>query len=187
MALPQWGELFNKINCEEYLEYIPHSDPYVRVLDNEVFPNIRRSYLHMVVRRTPIFPCIEVPKCLIEHTDTHKCLINDDNGGCVRVFLPVEIQKYYKIRDSEERLNMDFVMNFYECHDISRVMASWWREDKKYTNWSTRWYTMANLMETYIYLMALICRLYGEKDCSRFSLACMPLAYIVAIFGSGFN
>jgi hypothetical protein len=42
-------------------------------------------------------------------------------------------------------------------------------------------------MEPYIYLMALICRLYGEKDCSRFSKAWMPLAYIVAISGSSFN
>jgi hypothetical protein len=187
MALPHWGELFNKISREEYPEYIPHSDPDVRALDDEVFPNIRRSYLHMVARRTPIFPCIEVLKWLIDHTDTHKCLINDDNGGCVRVFLPVEVQKYYKLRDPEERLNTDFVVKFYECHDTSRVMASWWREDKKYTNRSTGWYGMTNLREPYIYLMALICRLYGEKDCSRFSEAWMPLAYTVAISGSGFN
>jgi hypothetical protein len=66
-------------------------------------------------------------------------------------------------------------------------MASWWREDKKYTNHSTSWYQTTNLREPYIYLMALICRLYGEKDCSRFSEAWMPLAYTVAISGSGFN
>jgi hypothetical protein len=44
-----------------------------------------------------------------------------------------------------------------------------------------------NLREPYIYLMALICRLYGEKDCSRFSEAWMPLAYTVAISGRSFN
>jgi hypothetical protein len=66
-------------------------------------------------------------------------------------------------------------------------MASWWREDKKYTNQSTDWYQTTNLREPYIYLMALICRLYGEKDCSIFSEAWMPLAYTVAISGSGFN
>jgi hypothetical protein len=37
MALPHWGELFNKISREEYPEYIPHSDPDVRALDDEVF------------------------------------------------------------------------------------------------------------------------------------------------------
>jgi hypothetical protein len=35
--------------------------------------------------------------------------------------------------------------------------------------------------------MALISRLYGEKDCSKFSEAWMPLAYIVAISGRSFN
>ena len=35
--------------------------------------------------------------------------------------------------------------------------------------------------------MALLCRLHGEKDYSRFSEAWMPLAYIVAISGIGFN
>jgi hypothetical protein len=117
MALPHWGEIFNKISREEYLEYIPHSDPDVRVLDDEVFLNIRRSYLHMVASKTPIFPSIEVLKWFINHTDTHKCLINDENGGCVGVFLPVEVQKYYKLRDLEERLNTYFFVKFYERHD----------------------------------------------------------------------
>ena len=39
-TLPQWGELFKNISWEDYLEYIPHSDPDVRALDNELFPNI---------------------------------------------------------------------------------------------------------------------------------------------------
>jgi hypothetical protein len=73
----------------------------------------------MVASRTPVFPCIEVLKWLIDHTDGHKCLINDENGGCIRVFLPTEVQKYYKLRDSEERLNTDFIVKFYELHDTS--------------------------------------------------------------------
>jgi hypothetical protein len=56
VMLPQWGDLFNRINQEEYPEYIPHNDPDVRALDDQVFPNIRRSYLHMVACRTPVFP-----------------------------------------------------------------------------------------------------------------------------------
>jgi hypothetical protein len=66
-------------------------------------------------------------------------------------------------------------------------MASWWREDKKYTNWTSRWYPTANLQKTYIYLMALLCRLHGEKDYSRFSEDWMPLDYTVAISRRSFN
>jgi hypothetical protein len=159
----------------------------MRKLDDEVFSNIRRSYLHMVGSRNPMFPCIEILKCLIDHTDTQKCLINDFNGECVRFFLPVQVQSYYKLRDPEEWLNTYFILNFYECHETGRVMASWWREDKKYTNQTSGWYQTTNLREPYIYLMALICWLYREKDCSRFLEAWMPLTYIVAISRRAFK
>jgi hypothetical protein len=105
--LPQWGDLFNRIIQEEYPKCIPHSDPDVTTLDDQVFPNIRRSYFHMVSCITLIFPCIEVLKWLIDHTDMQKFLINDENSGCVGFFLPTEVQKYYKIKDPEERLKKD--------------------------------------------------------------------------------
>jgi len=66
-------------------------------------------------------------------------------------------------------------------------MASWWKEDKKFTNRSNGWYGTVNLREPSIYIVDLIYRLYGEKDCSKFSEAWIPLAYTVAISGSSFN
>jgi hypothetical protein len=66
-------------------------------------------------------------------------------------------------------------------------MASWWKEDKKFTNRSNSWYGMVNLRDPYIYLMALIYRLYGEKDCSKFLEEWMPLEYTMAISGRNFN
>jgi hypothetical protein len=66
-------------------------------------------------------------------------------------------------------------------------MDSWWKEDKKFTNWSNGWYGIVNLRDPYIYLMALICQFYGEKHCFNFSKAWIPLAYIVGISGSSFN
>jgi hypothetical protein len=66
-------------------------------------------------------------------------------------------------------------------------MASSWREVKKFTNRSTGWYGKVNLREPYVYLMALICRLYREKDFSKFSEAWMPLEYTVAIIGCNFK
>jgi hypothetical protein len=66
-------------------------------------------------------------------------------------------------------------------------MGPWWKKYNKFTNWSNDWYGTTNLREPYIYLMALIFRLYGEKDCAKFSEAWMPLEYIVAISESRFN
>ena len=84
-------------------------------------------------------------------------------------------------------MNTNFVVKFYEFHDTNLLMASWWKEDKKFTNQRNGWYGTIKLRELYIYLMALICQLYGEKDCSKFSEAWMPLEYTVVISGSSFN
>jgi len=34
IILPQWGDIFRKINWEDYPECIPHNDPDVRALDD---------------------------------------------------------------------------------------------------------------------------------------------------------
>jgi hypothetical protein len=187
IAFPSSEEIFKKILKEEPLEYTQHSDPNTRKLDNEVLPNICKSYLHMVVSRYPVIPCIELLKWIIDHIDAKKCFINDDNNECVGVFLPSEVQSYYKIKDSELKLSTNFFLSFYASHDTNKIMASWCREEKKITNRTVGCYPTTNLREPYIYLISLFCGLHGEKDYSRFSEAWMPLAFIVAIPGTGFN
>jgi hypothetical protein len=117
-------------------------------LDDEVLPNIHSAYLHMVARRSPVFLRIELLKWIIDHIDTQKCLINDDNGECVRVFLPSEVQNYYNLKDSELKLSIDFILSFYASHDTSKIMSSWWREDKKFTNQTAGWYPMTKSQGT---------------------------------------
>jgi hypothetical protein len=187
MTFPHWEEVFKKIKKEEPLEYTPHNDLDTRKLNDEVLLDICRAYLHMVASRSLVFPCANLLKWLIDHTDAHKCSISDDNGECVEVLLPSEVQKYYKLNESKENLSTDFMVSFYASHDTSKILASSWREDKKFMNRTSSWYPTVNLREPYAYLMALLCRLHGEKDCSQFSKAWMPLAFTVAVSGIGFN
>jgi hypothetical protein len=78
----------------------------------------------MISWLTLVLPYIEILGWIIDHMDMTKCMVNDENGGCVGGFLPIEVQKYYKLRDPEERLNTNFVVTFYEFHDTNRWMAS---------------------------------------------------------------
>jgi hypothetical protein len=165
VVIPHWGDLYRKINQEDYPGFTPHSNPDIRILDDQVFPNINRSYLNRMDFRTPVLPCIKILGWIIHHAYMVKCTINNAEGECVGVFLPIEVQNYYKLRDPKERLNTYFVVKFYEYHDTNMLLASWWKEDKKFTNRNIGWYNTINLKETYMYLMALICRLYGENDC----------------------
>jgi hypothetical protein len=157
VVLPPWGNLYNKIYQEYFPNFTPHSVPEVRELDDQFFPNIRQSSLHMVACRTPIFPCIETLVWIIDHIDTEKCVINNVEGECVGVFLSVEDKKYYKLRDLEEKLNTDFVVKLYEHHNTRKLLASWWREENKLLNKTNGWYNTTNLREPYMYLMVLIC------------------------------
>jgi hypothetical protein len=124
MAFPRWEEVFKKIKKEEPLKYTLHSDPKTRKLDDEVLPKTHKSYLNMVVRRSPVFPCIELLKWIINHIDAKKCLINDDNNECVRVFMPSEVQSYYNLKDFELNLTIVFILSFYASHDTIKIMSS---------------------------------------------------------------
>jgi hypothetical protein len=109
------------------------------VLDDQVFSNIRRSSLHRVSFWTPIFPYIKIVGWIIDHANTVKCTFDNEEGECVGIFLPVEVQKYYKLKYPKERLNTDFLVKFYELHDTSQLLASWWKKDKKLTNRNNGW------------------------------------------------
>ena len=78
----------------------------------------------MVESWSLVFPCVEILKWLIDHTDAQQCLINDDNGECIKIFLPSEVHKYYKLNESGEKLNTDFVVSFYASHDTRKILAS---------------------------------------------------------------
>jgi hypothetical protein len=103
---------------------MPHNDPEVSFLDDEVFPNIKWSVLHMVASKTPVLPHIETIEWLINHTNFNKWLVIDREGKCIGVFLSMEVNKYYKLSEPKVRLNADFMVNFYELHNTSQILSS---------------------------------------------------------------
>jgi hypothetical protein len=88
----------------------------------------------MVASRTRVMPCIETLEWILNHIDADKCLINNVEGQCVGVFLSMEINKYGKLRELEVKLNTDFVVYFYEKHNTGQLLASLWKEDRKFIN-----------------------------------------------------
>jgi hypothetical protein len=84
-------------------------------------------------------------------------------------------------------LNKYCVVVFDQNYNIGRILANRWKEDKKFLNMSTSRYPTTSLWETYMYLMILLCRLYREKDCSRFIKAWILLVYTIVMHGKSFN
>jgi len=117
----------------------------------------------MVASRTPIIPCVETLEWIIHHKNVENCLINNRDGECISIFMPIEVNTYSKIKDVEVMLKNYFVIEFYEHHKTIQLLASQWREDKKFMNRASGWYNIVNLREPYMFLMAMIYWLYKEK------------------------
>jgi len=124
VSLPAWYDLYKKNYNGDFPELTPNSDPKVRVLEDHVFQNIKSSSMHMVASRTVVFLCVETLELIINHTNVKKCLINNVNDQCVGVFFPLEVSKYYKLKELEFRLNTDLMVKFYEHHNTSQLLAS---------------------------------------------------------------
>jgi len=138
--------------------------------------------LYLLESKTLVLPCVDLFELFIHHADAKKFLLNNKDEECIGIFFLIEVCTYYKLKEVEDRLNKYFLVAFYEKNNTDQL-----GEDKKFVNKALWWYNIVNLQEPYIFLMALICRLYGEKDFSGFSEAWMSLAHMIATYGSTFN
>jgi hypothetical protein len=93
----------------------------------------------------------------------------------------------YKLPELDEFLTKDFLNDFYDKYESSKVLNNWWKKYRKIIKRSRGRYAISNMREPYMYVMILFCRLYDEMDCSQFSKAWLPLAYHVAMWGKTFN
>jgi hypothetical protein len=76
---------------------------------------------------------------------------------------------------------------FYDKNDVVNILANWWKEEKKLLNGTNGWYVIIGLRVPCVYLMVLICILYGDKICSIFLDAWVLLTYTMATIGGIFN
>jgi hypothetical protein len=124
VPMPTSIDLYNKIHHDDFPKLNPHSDSEVRVMDDHVFQNIKLSSLYMVASITLILPYVEMLEWIINHTKSDKFLINNVNDQFVCVFLPIMVNKYYKLKEPKVRRNIDFMVKFNEHHNTNQLLAS---------------------------------------------------------------
>jgi hypothetical protein len=120
---------------------------------------------------------------VISHTKSQDYKIVNDQGECIGSFLPQDMAIYYKLLDPDESLTKDFVISFYEQYETNKILNNWWKEDIKFVKISTSKYAISSLREPYMYAMILLCRLYGERDCSQFSGSMVTLGILCGDVG----
>jgi hypothetical protein len=78
----------------------------------------------MVAMKKLIYACVDLLEWIIHHSNAEKCLLNNKYGECIGVFLLIEVIAFYKLKDVEVRLNIDFILEFYECRNNGQFLTS---------------------------------------------------------------
>jgi hypothetical protein len=48
--------------------------------------------------------------------------------------MPVEVNKYYKLREPKVKINTNLMDEFCEKHNTNRLLAFWWKDERKFMN-----------------------------------------------------
>jgi len=64
--------------------------------DDDVYSNIRRSYLHNVVSKIIFLPCVEMVKWIIDHVNLENKTIVHEQGKCMSSSITKTLEMCYK-------------------------------------------------------------------------------------------
>jgi hypothetical protein len=114
-------------------------------------------------------------------TDTYSML----RGDPIVSFQAADLAKYYHLEKGTQSLDEELLNKF--PHKEKDLFKIWYKPDKYFKLRPSSEYLTTMLRTPYQYIMVMLCRLYGEKDASKFTMSLMPLIYYCVDEGSMFN
>nr|ADE77593.1 unknown [Picea sitchensis] len=150
-----------------------------------IFKNIWRSELHRVAAHPSVLPCADTIAWIIEHVDLQNRYILNTRGEPIASFQGSDLAKYYHLENGTQKLDDELLNKFpYKANDLFKI---WCKPDVVFKHRQSRNYPTTGLKAPYQYIVAMLCRLYGKKDASKFTFLPMPLIYYCANEGMKFN
>ena len=84
----------------------------------------------------------------------------------------------YHIPDPHKVYNKDFIKEFAASNEVqSEPIREWRKSSEKHKNESSSMYSVDSLLPPYCYAEAMMCRLFGNDNSSRFSIQMVPLIH----------
>jgi hypothetical protein len=100
-------------------------------------------------------------------------------------FKPDDLAKCYHIEAGNKNLDGQLLSELELTP--KDLFPTWYKADKQFKYRPKSRYPTTNLRRPYQYMVAMLCRLYGEPDATHFPLSYMPLIYFCADVGASFN
>jgi hypothetical protein len=175
----KWDEVFQMFKLQNFPINVEDQDQL------RIFNNIRKSKLHRVAAHPPVLPCADAIAWIIEHVDLQNRYILNARGEPIASFQAADLAKYYHLEKGPQKLDEDLLSKFpYKGNDLFKI---WYKPDIVFKHRRSGNYPTTELKTPYQYIVAMLCRLYGKKNASKFTFSLMPLIYYCTNEGLEFN
>jgi len=134
------------------------------------------AYLHIIVARAKILPYNDVVRWVIESITTIDKTFFIIDGRMFGSFRAEDIRQMYHLTQPEKHYNKAFLEAFAKENPIeSEPIRQWMHFPTKHKHESSGVYSVDSLASPYCYAGAMMCRLFGVHDYSKFSIEMVPL------------
>jgi hypothetical protein len=138
-----------------------------------------------VATHPTVFPCVDTISWILKNIDINSQYVCNARKEPIASFRPDDLDKFYHIEVGNKILDSQLLSELELTP--KDLFSGWYKEDKQFKYRPKSQYPTTNLRRPYQYMVAMLCRLYGEPDATHFPLSYMPLIYLCADVGVSFN
>ena len=173
----KWGDIYRMISRREV--------PDMGLEEAPIYANIEKSAIMKVSTRPELFPCSELMRWVLPHTNHNSMLICNVDGQVYAAFSPGYVALAYHLPEPQlfltDRWLDDLQMDFVET--LKRMLLP----GKIFRHRVTEDYDTATLRPTYRFIALMLNRIFGRENGRLFKLEWVPIMFFIATEGTIFN
>ena len=173
----KWGDIHRLISRREV--------PDMGLEEEPIYANIEKSAIMKVATRPEMFPCSEVMRWILPHTNHGSMLICNVEGQGYASFSPGYVALAYHLPEPQVFLSNEWLDNL--RMDLIETMRRMLLPGKLYRHRATEDYDTASLRAPYRFIALMLNRIFGRANGRLFKFEWIPLIFHVATEGTIFN
>lgn len=171
-----WQSIYNLIEAEEPDETEEQATAGSTSKSEASLKDLADAFLHRIVAREKILPYIDVVRWVVEEILVSNRTFYTVDGRVFGSFQLDELRKMYHLPEPEEKYNKYFLKKFANKNETESTPIRQWRQNPpKHKHESSGKYFVDSLASPYCYVGAMMCRIWGLHDSSKFDIEMVPL------------
>ena len=161
----KWDEVYRLISRREV--------PDMGLEEEPIYANIEKSAIMKVATRPELFPCSDVMRWILPHTNSNTMLIGNVEGQGYAAFSPGYVALAYHLPEPQIFLSNDWLDNL--RMDLVETLKRMLLPGKLYRHRATKYYDTVRLRAPYKFIALMLNRIFGRANGRLFKLEWVPL------------